>query len=275
MTTVLVVDDSKMDRLKSGRILEKDSDWTVLYATDGNEALEQIELHLPDIVLTDLQMPGMDGLELTNAVKADYPLLPVILITGAGSEEIAVQALQQGAASYVPKKSLGYDLVETVRRVLSAAREEQGQARVLTRLGRWAFTFTLENDASLIPSVVHYAQQAVTEMRICGEMDRLRVGVALEEALLNAYYHGNLEVSSELREQDHRAYYELARRRAQEPPYRDRRIDFDALLTPDAATFTVRDDGPGFDPASLPDATDPANLERPCGRGLLLMQTFM
>jgi anti-sigma regulatory factor (Ser/Thr protein kinase) len=46
-------------------------------------------------------------------------------------------------------------------------------------------------------------------------------------------------------------------------------------ITPTQAIYTIRDDGPGFDPSSLPDPTDPANLDRPCGRGLLLMRTFM
>jgi anti-sigma regulatory factor (Ser/Thr protein kinase) len=136
-------------------------------------------------------------------------------------------------------------------------------------------SFELENDLSLIPSVVGYLQDIVTQMRTCEETDRLRVGVALEEALLNAYYHGNLEVSSELREVDHSAYYNLAQERTQQEPYRDRRIRVEASVTPTESKYTIRDEGPGFNPSELPDPTDPANIERPCGRGLLLMQTFM
>ena len=52
-------------------------------------------------------------------------------------------------------------------------------------------------------------------------------------------------------------------------------IDVQARFTRDDATFVVRDQGPGFDPASLPDPTDPENLEKASGRGLLLMRTFM
>jgi signal transduction histidine kinase len=99
--------------------------------------------------------------------------------------------------------------------------------------------------------------------------------VALQEALTNACYHGNLEVSSELREIDHRAFYRLAKERQQVPPFVNRRIYVSAKFMPDAVEYVIRDEGPGFDPSSLPDPTDPENLERPCGRGLLLMQTFM
>ena len=58
-------------------------------------------------------------------------------------------------------------------------------------------------------------------------------------------------------------------------PYRDRRIHVRARLTPCEAVYSIRDEGPGFDPSGLPDPTDPANLERRSGRGLLLIRTFM
>jgi CheY-like chemotaxis protein len=275
MATLLVVDDSAMDRRLVGGILDKNPEWTVIYAVNGKEAMAEIESHIPDLVLTDMQMPEMNGLQLVTAVKEEYPLIPVVLMTAQGSEEIAVQALRQGAASYVPKRRLSQELRETVERVLSASDVDRSESRLMHRVHRHETIFVLETDSSLVPSVVNYVQQAMTRMRFCDDTDCLRVGVALEEALLNSYYHGNLEISSELRESDHNAYYELSRQRAREKPYSDRRIYVESLLTDDECRFVIRDEGPGFDPSTLPDATDPANLERPCGRGLLLMRTFM
>jgi anti-sigma regulatory factor (Ser/Thr protein kinase) len=112
-------------------------------------------------------------------------------------------------------------------------------------------------------------------MRLCDEAERLRVGIALEEGLLNAFYHGNLEVSSSLKEIDHEMYTSLAKQRCREEPYVDRRIYVHARFTRAEARYTIRDEGPGFDLASLPDPTDPANLEKPSGRGVLLMRTFL
>lgn len=275
MPTVLVVDDSAMDRRLAGGLLERMPDWKVIYAADGREALSQLELHVPDIVVTDLQMPVLNGLELVAAVKKDYPLVPVVLMTAQGSEEIAVRALKDGAANYVPKKLLADELIEVIERTLVASGSRRTHSRLWNRMARNAAAFVLENDLTLIPAIVQFVQQTVTRMRLCEEMETLRLGVALEEALLNAYYHGNLEVSSELREADHRAYYELAKRRSRESPYRDRRIFVEVRFAPPEAEYVVRDEGPGFDPSQIPDATDPANLERPSGRGLLLMQTFM
>jgi CheY-like chemotaxis protein len=275
MATLLVVDDSAMDRRLVGGILEKNPDWTILYAINGKQALEEIEKHIPDLVLTDMQMPEMNGLELVTAIKEEYPLIPVVLMTAQGSEEIAVQALRRGAGSYVPKRRLAQELRETVERVLGTADVDRSESRLMHRVSRLETTFVLETDSALVPSVVNYIQQAMTRMRFCDETDCLRVGVALEEALLNSYYHGNLEISSDLRESDHNAYYQLSKKRSQEPPYCDRKIYVESLLTPEECRFVIRDEGPGFDRSLLRDATDPANLERPCGRGLLLIRTFM
>lgn len=275
MVTVLVVDDSAVDRKLVGGLLERQSDWTVNFARNGKEALEVLAGGVPDVVLTDLQMPEMNGLELVNAIKEHYPLVPVILMTARGNEQIAVQALQQGASSYVPKRAITHDLHETIMRVLSASNQQRGHVRLIQRLEDCCFNFQLENDFSLIASLTGYLQQVIRDMNLCEESERVRIGIALEEALVNAVYHGNLEVSSELRETDHKQYYDLARKRTREDPYKDRQTFVSATFTRDSATYVIRDEGPGFDPKSLPDPTDPANLDRPCGRGVLLMRTFM
>jgi len=94
--------------------------------------------------------------------------------------------------------------------------------------------------------------------------------------LVNAIEHGNLELSSDLRESaDRRGYLKLAAERRCQPPYRDRAVQVEARFSPTEAVFTVRDAGPGFDPAGLPDPTDPENLGKSTGRGLLLVRTFM
>jgi signal transduction histidine kinase len=105
--------------------------------------------------------------------------------------------------------------------------------------------------------------------------DRLRSGTAFEEALLNALYHGNLEVSSDLKEVDHTAFYKLVEERRTSSPWTDRRIHVAVRLTHSDIEVVIRDEGPGFDPAKLPDPTDPENLDRPCGRGVMLMRAFM
>ena len=275
MPTVLVVDDSSSDRHLAGNVLEEDARIHVIYATDGHEAISTMESAAVDVILTDLMMPKMDGLELVAAIRSRYPVVPIILMTSKGNEDIAVQALQEGAASYVPKSSVANDLLATVHDVLEVSGLERGHKDLLDSLSHNEFIFRLDNDASFISSLVGYLRDAVAAMNLCEDTDRIRIAIALEEALTNALHHGNLEIGSELRETDAEAYDGLVKQRKCESPYCHRKIEVHAKLSRTEAHFTIRDEGPGFDPTRLPDPTDPANLEKVSGRGVLLMRTFM
>jgi CheY-like chemotaxis protein/anti-sigma regulatory factor (Ser/Thr protein kinase) len=272
---LLVVDDSPIDRRVVAGLVKRGLGWQVEEAEDGARALEALARRAPDLVLTDLHMPEMDGLQLVQAVRHCQPLVPVVLMTAYGNEEIALQALRQGAASYVPKRLLERDLVETLARVLAAARGGRQRQRLLACVTRAETDFVLENDRALLGALMNLLQETLAGLGLGDGTDRTRVGVALEEALINAMVHGNLEVSSELRQRDEAAHARLVAARARQAPYRDRRIHVRARLSPAEAVYVIRDEGPGFDPAAVPDPRDPANLERASGRGLLLIRTFM
>lgn len=275
MTRVLVVDDSPIDRKLAGSHLAKNSEWTIEYACDGQQGLEAIRRQKPDLVLTDMQMPEMDGLELCCAVRREFPDVSVILMTARGSEEVAMQALQAGAASYVPKRALAQQLVETARRVLSARNDERVQREVMRRMQSRTESFVIENDLDLLMSPSRYLQLSVATSWGLDMSARMQIGMALEEALLNAMYHGNLEVPSSLKEEDFQLFYKLAEERRSTPPYCDRRINIDVRVSALGVTYTIRDQGPGFDVTKLPDPTALENLDRPCGRGVMLMRAFM
>ncbi len=273
--TVLVVDDSAMDRRLAGAIIQKAEGWKAVFAGNGVEALELIPRVSPDVVLTDMLMPQMDGLELVEAVRAKYPLTPVILMTAHGSEDLAIRALKKGAASYVPKQSLAQNLAETLDQVFSAAQTKVSERRILDTVMRSETQYEIENDAAMVAPLVSHLEGDLSRMGLCEPSGLMLLGVALHEALTNSIFHGNLELKSEQRETDEKGYYRMAKERRYQEPYRDRRVRVVATLTRDEATFVVRDEGLGFDPSTLPDPTDPANLGKVSGRGLLLIQTFM
>jgi CheY-like chemotaxis protein len=275
MVSVLVVDDSAVDRSFVGGLLAEETEWLVQHAADGADALAAMGRTCPDAVISDLLMPRLDGLQLVTAVRERYPLVPVILMTSQGSEEIAVRALQQGAASYLPKRMISSHLCDTIRKVLAVSARERCQIRLMGCMTRSQSRFILGNDAALFGPLILYLQEAAVQMGLWNDAERTRVGVALEEALVNALYHGNLEIGSELREQDDHAYHHLIELRRQQAPYARRRIEVAAELSSDQAVFVVRDEGRGFDSTVLPDPTDPANLTNVSGRGILLMRTFM
>jgi hypothetical protein len=233
-----------------------------------------------DLVLTDMMMPEMDGLQLVRAVRVHHTGTPVILMTGQGTDALAVEALEDGAAGYVPKSQLADKLLYEVEQVLHAARVNQSYELLLGCLVRNEFVFQLRNDVTLIDPLVDLLQQMVSGMRLCNAANRVRVGLALRHALLNALFRGNLEIDSEqvpraldLLEQS--APPELIAERLSGPPYRDRTIDLSVRMQADEARFVIRDEGPGFDTSRVPKPGDPDALDRAGGHGLLLMQTFM
>jgi len=275
VTTVLVVDDSAAARRAVGELLASHKDLKVAYARDGREGLAAIPREAPSVILTDLVMPDMEGLELIQEVRIQYPHIPVILMTAFGSEEVAMRALRAGAANYIPKKYLARDLAPTLRHVLAIAGMGRERRRILGSMVRRVSTFVLENDPELIMPLLKLLQEEVDGMGICDPTGQMQVSVALQEALCNALFHGNLEVSSKLREGDRDEFDELATERRGLQPYRSRRIEVQVYLDRDGARFVVTDDGPGFDTSLFDQPVTPEDLGRIGGRGLLLIRTFM
>jgi CheY-like chemotaxis protein len=273
--TVLVVDDSAADRRLVGGLLERSGKLSVKYAKDGKEAIGLFQSSVPDLAVTDLIMPEMDGLELVATVKSEFPLVPVVLMTARGNEEIALAALRAGAAGYVPKRILAQDLAQTVKRILAAAREDRSLSRLMHRMVTNQSSFVLHNDPSLIPLLLGYLQQALRCVQLEDELDRLRIRLAVEEALLNALYRGNLEISPQLEQTDRAAFNQMVETRLSDPPYRDRRVRVSWTIARDGLTVVVQDDGPGFDPAAAANRVENVDFDTVFGRGLLIMRTFM
>ena len=275
MTTALVVDDSPGDRRLATLALESMSDMRVLCAGNGEEALDLLLRETPDIVVTDLLMPGMDGLRFIERVRAGCPEMPIVMMTGHGSEDSAAAALRGGAASYVPKRNLLQDLAHTVATVLAAAAPALSLDHLFAGTERVELEFVVRSDPQLINPLVSRLQECLVPMGICKEEERTRIGIALSEALSNALYHGNLEMDSRLREEGHSRYLDVARSKCGRPPYCERKMHVGAKVSAFEARYSIRDEGKGFDPTRVPDPTDPANIENGFGRGLCLIHAFM
>jgi len=196
-------------------------------------------------------------------------------MTAHGSEDIAVEALQSGAASYVAKRRMKSDLEEALRVVLEAAASVYERSEVRKVLHRIEAEFHVGYESGAVRALVSYLQHDLMRINFCDDTELIRVGTALTEALSNAVDHGNLELDSKLRELPGDAYRDLGNERAQQLPYRDRRVIVRTIVTPAEVTYVIRDQGTGFDISKIPDPTDPENLILPYGRGVMLINCFM
>jgi anti-sigma regulatory factor (Ser/Thr protein kinase) len=201
--------------------------------------------------------------------------IPVIVVTDAVSENAAFrtcttrEAISQGIEACLPRRNLATDLERTLRSVVQTSPADTS-AR-----GIQAICYTIDNIPEVLPMIVSHIRTQLEACPFSDPMDSVRMTVALSEVLDNALYHGNLELSSDLRQGDGRAWREESQRRLHQAPYCDRQIRIEFAIDNQSARFLVRDEGPGFNPHNLSDCTDEENLERCSGRGLLLIRMYM
>jgi CheY-like chemotaxis protein/anti-sigma regulatory factor (Ser/Thr protein kinase) len=275
LTSVLVVDDSPFDRELVGRLLAQLPNLELTFADSIQSGMKAIAETSPSIVITDLILPDGEGLEIVKRVRDQFPATIVVLMTAYGSEDAAMHALRAGAANYIAKRNITRDLVPTLRKVIDAASCRRERALILRCMVRTESVFVLDNDPDLIAAFTKLVQEYLSGIGLWDETGLVQVTIALQEAVINAVYHGNLEVSSEFRQTDEQIFDQLALERRQIEPYRARRVRIHVQLDADAARFSVSDDGPGFDVSILNRPVHAEDLTRIGGRGLLLIRTFM
>jgi len=121
---VLVIDDEEIGRISCQRVLKREG-IQVAMASSGREGLEMMMREPPDLVLVDLKMPEMDGVEVARRVRSYDPNIVTIIITGYATIESAVAVMKEGAYDYLPKPFTPDELIIVVRRGLEKRRLDQ------------------------------------------------------------------------------------------------------------------------------------------------------
>lgn len=120
MIKVMIADDQELIRDSLKIVLEQNEDMQVTaLASDGEECLELLEKQQPDVILMDVRMPGVDGVQATRLIKAKYPKLRIIILTTFDEDEYVFNALKYGASGYLLKGVSVSELSQAVRTVVS------------------------------------------------------------------------------------------------------------------------------------------------------------
>jgi signal transduction histidine kinase len=177
---ILVVDDEPRLRLACRRVLEPQG-FTISEAEDGQQGLELIESESPDLVLIDLMMPNVSGMEVLEAARSKYPDLAFIVITGYATLEKAVEAMKQGADDFIAKPFKPQELRMVVERALKRVRTlqdmalEKGRTRVLVE--------SMTNGVLVVDEEGKVALMNPALRRLASWPEGDPVGLTLEEVL--------------------------------------------------------------------------------------------
>lgn len=274
--TILIIDDDETIRFSLQTRLTKQG-FNVITTDKAEDALYLLKSQREriDFVITDIILRKMDGIELLRHITNMENPVPVLL-TGQGNIEDAVNALRYGACDFIRKPFDPAEVANVVRSVIKRKSEE----RLTLDLGQYlsfeSREFCLPSDVNLANVVSYIATVYLPKINLCNRSTAENVSLAIREALNNAMFHGNLEISSKIREeQGIKAFNELIELRRNDDAYSGRRVRFAYNITPEQAEYTIEDEGPGFDTSKLPDPRNPENFFNKSGRGILIIQLHM
>jgi FixJ family two-component response regulator/anti-sigma regulatory factor (Ser/Thr protein kinase) len=230
-----------------------------------------------DLVISDINMDGMDGFDVIHRVKSINPSLPVVLMTGQASLEYAIRAMRMGAANLFQKPLTLRELVNSVFHLVGLHRELRMAEAGLRGLVHETRRFCFRSNELDIPSTVMHLTDRLVPLGFASTTNVDVIAMAYHEALVNALEHGNLEMDSSLKSdlfsvKD--SYSTLLQERRQDPEYATRPIEVFLEATPERYEVVITDGGKGFDARKVSRVSD-ETLARQCGRGLAMIHMVM
>ena len=240
---ILIVDNNDELRLLLEKVLGQIGH-EVVVTGERDKALRRNDLDSFDLIISDLSEAEVNG-EPIGDLQRKHLVTP--LSHQVASPEI-IKAFKMGAANYLRIPYNRDELREIVEQTLAYKLRYVDDPAVLSHVHE-KIEFELPSDLALMNGVLEYLQDRVAKLGLI-KPDRSNLFVALDEAFVNAVKHGNKSDPTKL-------------------------VRITAELTPQEASFTVEDEGEGFDITQIPDPCDPANLFRTSGRGVLLIYNIM
>lgn len=250
---VLVVEDSRTMQTFLLNLLKKE-DYEVVVAGDGESGMKLFQQGIfegnPfDIVMTDIVMPGMSGLEVLKQVKTLNYDTVVVVLTSDANVETAIEALNSGANNFLHKPPNSEEILNVMWRA-TKHREIFLENEELNPFTERSIHIEIPSQLKFIKGIAH---NIIADAKLMGYDERElrdKIPVTVDEAVTNAIKHGN---------------------KFQE----DKQVTIDVSMNTDRIKIVVVDEGDGFDVSSVPDPTDPVNFLRPSGRGILFMNIGM
>jgi len=246
---VLVIDDDEDIRSLLEEVLTTNPNFVVSCASNGLIGLDMLKKGCFDLVLTDIKMPIMDGIEFLQQAKQLYPEMPVVIMSGYAEFNFLARALELGANNFIRKPFVFQEVFQVILKILKSREKFLKQSRIFPHISIET-TIEFPSDSELVDGIAVYLTMDLLNYNLCNVQDINNIRLSIHEALMNAIEHGNKND-------------------------RTKNVKIIKKVDPTTILFTIRDQGVGFDFGKVPDPTLPENIMNPRGRGLLLIRSFM
>lgn len=250
------------------------SGYQCVTAQNASDGLDVYLSEKPDVIICNMLLPGMSGLELLNTIRKKDSKTSIIIATTKSSENIAIQAFRLGATDFLKKPIQDKDILPILEKLKEKHQAEPQDIKYGdVEQGSMKFTFRTELD-----SVHLIVERLIGELGddFFDEDDKINIELGLIELITNALEHGNLNISFDEKTAacDNNTLEELLESRMKDPTYSNRLITVNFEYTPEECIWSIIDEGDGFDISQLPDPTAKENLDSLHGRGIFMTKLF-
>lgn len=272
--SVLFIDDDQ-GMCETFELFFEDAGWQYTIASDGVTGLEYALSENFDLVITDLVIPGLGGLDLVKEVHKYKPQQAFVVVSGAGTIDSAISALREGAIDFVRKPINFENLRSVVYRITSGLREEDLDNKLHAFMKGYEARYELVsrdflNGTPALPIIGH-----LFAANLIDNAEKLRLTLAYQEAVTNSVDHGNLELTSKLKDtfcsQGLDNYQFERRKRMEDPIMGQRKIYIASSFRDYKLTIEIRDNGKGFDPPTAKVNREDQAGTQCYGRGLTII----
>ncbi|MDY0092737.1 MAG: response regulator [Candidatus Vecturithrix sp.] len=272
MNILLIDDEANLLKLLRRPLIKYGH--SITEALNGKEGWELFleHSHQFDVIVTDIKMPVLNGVELLKRLREKEYDTPVIIITGYEDMQSSIDVLRLGAFDFLLKPFKARELIAILEKLEAVQENKKKQFTDLPYFHEH-IEICIQSQTQLITTAGTFLQNRVKSFCQLHKINVRNIGLCLHEALVNAIIHGNLEISSAIKNENPEKFELLVKEREASPEYAEREVIIRCEITAEQVTFEIQDEGKGFDPNMLR-FSDPLHII-PTGRGIFIITSFM
>ena len=273
---VLIIDPDLALQEILGEILK--NRFRIFVANSIAESQNIMQGEDPHLIFIELQLPGEDAIEFIERSKRSKSNTQFIVITDNATVENAVTALRHGALDFLKKPFEIDDIARIVEKFFSLTANREADYDIYSSIVEEARTFELATDFSIVSTFMSEIMHIISRFARIDKKTTLTIRLSLYEMLVNAMEHGNLEINYDMKKnllEEVMDYQRYLTDRANEAPFKDRKVRVSYKFDTKSISFTITDEGKGFDVSKGPNPHATENLERLNGRGIFISRVNM